>query len=97
MNDIAIRMREFERAAQRKVNKALSTIEVAVAQWEMSPEKTEEMAERINRLQNFHYFFSQWERMSIIECSVHPDVESTSHRLEEFAHLCEQFGGMGGV
>ena len=96
MNDISIKMREFERTTQRKVNKALSSIEVAVAQWEMSPEKNKKMEKRIERLRNFHYYFSQWERMSIIECSVHSDVESTSLRLEQFAGLCEQFRDIQG-
>lgn len=91
-----VRMREVERETQQKVNKALSAIEVAIAQWENEPEKTEEMAERIERFRTFHHYFSQWQRMSIIESSIHQDPESTAGRLAQFVELCDQFQRVSG-
>lgn len=93
MDDYAIRLREYEREVQRKVNKALSKIEVALAQWEMSAEKPEELAQQIEMLRSFYHYFSEWERMSVIGCSQNPDVESTAGRLEHFADLCDEFRG----
>jgi len=91
-----VRMRAVERETQQKVNKALSAIEVAIAQWENDPEKTEEMAERMEKLRTFHHYFSQWERMSIVEASIHPDPESTSGRLAQFVSLCDEFQRFSG-
>lgn len=93
MDGTAIRLREYEREIQRKVNRALSAIEVALAQWEMSPEKAEDMAGRIEVLKRFHQQFSEWERMSIIEYSARQDAESSAERLEQFADLCTEFEG----
>lgn len=93
MDDSAIRLKEYERELQRKVNKALSKIEVVVAQWNMSAEKPEALAAQIDALRRFHQSFSEWERISIVGCSQEPNVESTADRLEQFADLCEQFRG----
>jgi len=93
MDNEAIRLREYEREVQRKVNKALSKIEVAIAQWDMSAEKPEELAQQIEALKSFHYYFSEWERISVMGCSANPDAASTAERLEQFADLCDEFRG----
>lgn len=93
MDDTLIRIREYERELQRKVNKALSAAEVAIAQWDLAKDRPRELEGQIEDLKRFHKAFSDWERMSIIEYSTRSDAESVAMRLDKFSDLCREFEG----
>ncbi|MEW6035843.1 MAG: hypothetical protein AB1529_04480 [Candidatus Micrarchaeota archaeon] len=93
MGHAEIRIREYERELQRKVNKALSSVEVAIAQWDLSKDRPAELAETIEALRKFHKAFSEWERASVMGCGAGEDLEASACRLEKFADLCREFEG----
>lgn len=71
-----------------KANKAISAIENAIAVWEASPEKPEELKPRIIRLKLFYDSISRWEKKALMTRGSPGAVGERVERLKEFAEIC---------
>ncbi len=80
----------MERLALEKANRALSAIEVAIAQWNASAEKPPALELRINRLREFHGALSGWEKR-MLRSMAKEDVGARVGHLREFSDICHSF------
>jgi len=71
-----------------KANKAISAIENAIAVWEASPEKPEELKPRIIRLKLFYDAIQRWEKKALMTRGSPGAVGERVERLKEFAEIC---------
>jgi septation ring formation regulator EzrA len=76
---------EMESEAQTKVNKSITSIEIAMARWDNAKEKPPHLKERINDLKISHKLFSEWQKKSL---KGQKDLPSVIARLNEFGNIC---------
>lgn len=79
---------DMERLALEKANKALSAIENALAVWESSPQKPEDMRVRVGRLKYFYDALTEWEKRMLRAMARKDDIDSRIARLREFSDIC---------
>ncbi len=82
---------ELEKIALEKANKALSTIENAIAIWEASEQKPLELKGRIERLRYFHDALANWEKNMLISFADSQEAEERMDRLREFSNICYSY------
>ena len=82
---------EMEKLTMKKANKALTTIESALAAWDASEEKPEDMAIVVNRLRFFHNALSEWEKKMLVSISKGADISERVERLREFSDICHTY------
>lgn len=70
-----------------KVSRTLSTIENAIALYDASEEKPEDLKARISRLKIFHEKLSNWEREMLI-ARTRKNIEKRYDMLEKFVDVC---------
>lgn len=83
------RVLEIERSARSRASYTLSSIEVAVSDWEASG-KDPKLREKVERLISYKGALEEWERESLT--SPQDDVASRVLRLKHFIALCRRFG-----
>ena len=81
---------EMERLALEKANKTVSAIENAVAVWEASPVKPEDLKERITRLRYFYEDISRWEKKTLQTLGREDRMDARIERLKEFVEICRK-------
>lgn len=79
---------ELEKLTLEKANRALSSIENALAVWEASAEKPEELKPRINRLRYFYQALSAWEKKMLQAMARNADIGARIAYLREFSDIC---------
>lgn len=82
---------KMERLALEKANKALSTIESALAAWDASMEKPEALMPRIGRLKYFYEALSGWERKMLRSMAKTEGMDARIGRLREFSDICHAY------
>ncbi len=86
---------ELEKVALERANKALSAIENAIAVWEHSAEKPDELQPRINRLKAIHDALANWEK-KVLRSMGKPDMASRVENLREFSDICFTYSRVHG-
>jgi hypothetical protein len=82
---------EMEKLTLEKANKALSTIENALAIWDASREKPEELKLRISRLKYFYEALSGWEKKMLQSMVKKESVDARIEHLREFSDICHAY------
>ncbi len=76
---------KLESEAQTKVNKSITSIEIAMARWDNTKEKPPHLRERMDYLKISHKMFSEWQKKSV---TGQKDLPSVIKRLNEFGAIC---------
>jgi len=84
---------EVEKEALERVSRAISILEDALAKWEASSEKPDEMKEEVERYRRLLEQFSGWERGALIARGSGEDFKTRLGRLKEFIAICRGFEG----
>lgn len=79
---------EMEKQALDKANKAISAIENAIAVWEASQDKPEDLKPRMIRLKYFYDALSNWEKKLLRSMGRKDQVGERVERLKEFTEIC---------
>lgn len=79
---------EMEKKALNSANKALSAIENALAVWDASQQKPQDLQIRINRLRYFHDALSNWEKKMLKSMAKRSEVNERMQVLREFSDIC---------
>jgi hypothetical protein len=79
---------DMERQALEKANKAISAIENAIAVWEASQEKPDDLKPRMIRLKYFYDALSNWEKKLLKSMGRKDQVGERVERLKEFTDIC---------
>jgi len=82
---------EMEKASVERANKAISAIENAMAVWEASPEKPEELKPRIIRLKYFYEEILGWEKKALQTMGRRDAIGARVERLKEFTEICFRY------
>jgi hypothetical protein len=82
---------EMEHLAIEKANRCISAIENALAVWELSKDKPQDLAERIGRLRTFHEALTDWERKAIRTLGKGDEMDLRVRRLKEFTDICYRY------
>lgn len=81
----------LEKESLAKANKAISSIENALATWNAAKIKPDALAPRVNKLRYFHDALSRWEKKMLKAMSTTPDVQTRIGRLREFSDICHLY------
>jgi hypothetical protein len=81
----------LEKESLAKANKAISSIENALAVWNSSKVKPDELTVRVNKLKYFHDALSRWERKMLRAMSSKEDMQERIERLREFSEICHMY------
>lgn len=79
---------DMEKATLEKANKALSAIENALAVWESSKEKPEELQLRVNSLRRFYEALAAWEKKMLKAMARKEELDARIGLLREFSDIC---------
>ncbi len=79
---------EIEQDTIQKVNKALSALESAIASWDASPDKSEDLQPRFMKYKRFHDALVDWETKMLRTPGSQLDFYSRMERLKEFSNIC---------
>jgi hypothetical protein len=79
---------DMEKQALDKANKAISAIENAIAVWEASQDKPEDLKPRMIRLKYFYDALSNWEKKLLKSMGRQDQVGERVERLKEFTEIC---------
>ena len=79
---------DMERQALDKANKAISAIENAIAVWEASQDKPEDLKPRMIRLKYFYDALSNWEKKLLKSMGRKDQIGERVERLKEFTDIC---------
>lgn len=82
---------DMEKTALDKANKAISAIENALAVWDASKEKPEELKPRMLRLKFFYEAISNWEKKMIKTMGKEDKIGPRVERLKEFTEICHSY------
>lgn len=74
-----------------KVNKAITALEKALAEWEGSSDKPEDMKDTFIRYQGFHDSLALWETKMLRTPGEGLDFFSRVDRLWEFVKICRAY------
>ncbi len=77
-----------QRETIRRVNKTVTALEAALATWEASKEKPEDMEEKFTNYRRFHDALENWERKSLQAQNKKENFETKVKRLNEFVEIC---------
>lgn len=78
----------MEKLTIEKSNKAISAIENAMAMWESSLQKPEDVGMRIGRLKYFYDQITKWERKMLKSMAKKEDMVTRIKLLREFSDIC---------
>jgi hypothetical protein len=78
---------ELERLSLEKANRAISAIENALAVWDATPDKPEQLKHRVNRLKSVHAVLSGWERKMLRARG----IDARAAILKEFVGICSTY------
>ena len=84
----------IEEAARKKSLRSISAIEVALAEWEGSKDKSPFFAWKIDKLRKAHSLLSQWTKESL---SGTTDTASRLSRLKSYTKMYSELYPEGGV
>jgi Asp-tRNA(Asn)/Glu-tRNA(Gln) amidotransferase A subunit family amidase len=78
----------IQRETIRRVNKTVTALEAALATWDASEEKPEDMEERFANYRRFHDALEDWERKTLKAQNKKEKFEVKVRRLREFVDIC---------
>ncbi len=81
----------MEKLTLEKANRALSAIENALAIWDASRNKPDDLKPRIGRLKYFYEALSGWEKKMLKSMSAKEDVDARIVHLREFSDICHAY------
>lgn len=87
-NDDVVRL---EKESLEKANRAISSIENALATWNAAKVKPVDLAPRVNKLRYFHDALSTWEKKMLKAMGTTQDVQERIGRLREFSDICYMY------
>jgi hypothetical protein len=82
----------MEREALEKANKAIGSIENAMAVWNTVKNKTPDLQYRIDRLRRIYETLTAWERKSLRQMAKPEGPLAKIERLREFSDICYSLG-----
>ena len=81
----------METVALEKANKAISAIENAIAVWDATAEKSDDLKPRMIRLKYFYEAISNWERKMLQTRGKEDQLGQRVERLKEFTEICSSY------
>lgn len=78
----------IQRETVRRVNKTVTALEAALATWDASEEKPDDMAEKFENYRRFHDALEDWERKTLQAQKKNEKFETKVRRLREFVDIC---------
>jgi hypothetical protein len=78
----------MEKLTIEKANKAISATENAMAMWEASLQKPEDVGMRVGRLKYFYDQITVWERKMLKSMAKKEDMVTRIKLLREFSDIC---------
>ncbi len=81
----------YEKLAIEKANQAISTIENAMAVWDASPSKPDELKPRMVRLRYFYDSITEWEKKALMTVGQPDQIGPRVERLKEYTDICNSF------
>jgi len=82
----------MEKEALDKANKAIGSIENAMAVWNSVKNKTPDLQYRIDRLKRIYEMLTAWERKSLRQMAKPEGPIAKIERLREFSDICYSLG-----
>jgi hypothetical protein len=82
---------KIEREVLKKANTAITAIENAVAVFDASEEKPQDLKIRIDRLRFFHDALSDWEKKMLKAIAKGAKVQERVQVLREFSDICYSY------
>ncbi len=82
---------EMEKLALDKANKAISAIENAIAVWDASKDKPEDLKPRMVRLKYFYEALTGWEKKMLQTMGKEDQIGPRVERLKEFTEICYSY------
>jgi hypothetical protein len=79
---------EMEKLTLDKANKAISAIENAIAVWDASNDKPEDLKPRMVRLKYFYEAITGWEKKMLQTMGKKELIGPRVERLKEFTEIC---------
>ncbi len=78
----------MEKEALEKANKAIGSIENAMAVWNSTKEKPADLSFRMDRLKHVYETLTSWEKKALLGMSRPEDLTAKVERLREFSDIC---------
>jgi hypothetical protein len=82
---------KMEKLAIDKANKAITAIESAIAAWDASPSKPDELKPRMVRLKYFYDSITAWEKKALVTMGKEEEIGERVERLKEFTEICYEY------
>ena len=82
---------EVEKEMMEKVSKAISALESALATWDASGEKPEELAEEFRKFKGLRDAFAEWEAKMLKDFGKETNYYKRVDRLWEFVKICKAY------
>ncbi|MFN7991181.1 MAG: hypothetical protein U0R44_03405 [Candidatus Micrarchaeia archaeon] len=82
---------EAEKETIQKVSRAISTLENALASWEASKDKPEDLEREFRKYKEFHDELERWEREMLIVKGEELNFFKRVERLRRFVNICHTF------
>jgi len=83
---------DLEKTTMEKVNRTVSALEVAMAAWEGSTEKPDDLKEKIPRYKAIHQALSGWQAKAVRAFGTE-DREARIRLIWEFVDICHAYLG----
>ena len=83
---------EMEKATMEKVNRVISALEVAIAEYEGAPAKPEELSSKMAHYRSVHDALADWQKKALQTLGV-SDRAARVKLLWEFVDLCQAYLG----
>lgn len=79
---------KVEKETIDKVNKTLSALESAMASWDATKVKPEDLRPKLQKYKRLHDALSEWEARVLRDRTKNTDYDTRVHRLHEFVDIC---------
>ena len=81
-----------EKETLEHANKALSALEIAIASWESTEPKPEELADKFTKYRRLHGALSEWEKKMLMARRRKEEFDARVARLQDFVRICRYYG-----
>ena len=82
---------KVEKETIDRANKALSTLEVAIASWDAAAKKPLHLKDKFMRYRKLHDALSEWEKKMLRSIGKREDYDTRVSRLQEFVTICYSY------
>jgi hypothetical protein len=83
---------QVEKDTLQKVNKVITVLESAIAAWDASGEKREDLKPRFAAYKRLRDALAEWEAKALKAAGKKESFDEKARRLREFAEICFMYG-----